>query len=90
MSGQMDKFCGLFFEIESRRLKNSKAEHINYGWCAEPVQSTMYSAESYTAPAQQVMVAAPTMQPVVTIEQEQTEYSQMPFAPAGDGEECPF
>jgi archaellum biogenesis ATPase FlaH len=90
MSGQMDKFCGLFFEIESRRLKNSKAEHINYGWCAEPVQSTMYSAESYTAPAQPAMVAAPALQPVVTIEQEQTEYSQMPFAPAGDGEECPF
>jgi GTPase SAR1 family protein len=90
MSGQMDKFCGLFFEIESRRLKNSKAEHINYGWCAEPVQSTMYSAESYAAPAQPTIVAAPATQPVVTIEQEQTEYSQMPFAPAGDGEECPF
>lgn len=41
MSGQQDRFFGLYFEPESRRIKNTKAEHINYGWCAEPVQPSI-------------------------------------------------
>lgn len=39
----------LFFEPESRRLKNSIAENILYGWEAEPEQGTIdYQDEQYT------------------------------------------
>lgn len=38
MSGVQDKFIGLYFEPESRRIKNSVAEHIVYGWASEPTQ----------------------------------------------------
>ena len=31
----------LYFEPESRRLKNSIAEHIHYGWEEEPVQTDL-------------------------------------------------
>lgn len=41
MSGVQDKFVGLYFEPESRRIKNSIAEHIVYGWAEEPQQSHM-------------------------------------------------
>lgn len=38
MSGAQDKFFGLYFEAESRRIKNAIAEHIVYGWADEPSQ----------------------------------------------------
>jgi hypothetical protein len=31
----------LYFEPESRRLKNSIAEHIHYGWEEEPIQQSL-------------------------------------------------
>lgn len=37
----------LFFEPESRRLKNSVAEHIIYGWQEEPVQQTFEEEKTY-------------------------------------------
>jgi archaellum biogenesis ATPase FlaH len=46
MSGQQDRFFGLFYEPESRRIKNTKAEHINYGWCAEPTQQVLSAPTS--------------------------------------------
>ena len=30
----------LYYEIESKRLKNSIAEHINYGWLDQPIQQS--------------------------------------------------
>lgn len=42
--GVVDYLVGLYFEPESRRLKNSVAEHIVYGWANEPMQQTMFEA----------------------------------------------
>lgn len=38
----------LYFESESRRLKNSVAEHIVYGWQDEPTQVNFYEEPSTT------------------------------------------
>jgi archaellum biogenesis ATPase FlaH len=40
--GVVDHLVGLYYEQESRRLKNSIAEHIIYGWQEEPVQQPMF------------------------------------------------
>lgn len=39
--GVVDHFAGMYYEPESRRLKNSIAEHIVYGWEEQPVQSDL-------------------------------------------------
>lgn len=41
--GVVDYLVGMYYESESRRLKNSIAEHIHYGWedCKEEELSTM-------------------------------------------------
>ena len=39
--GVVDHLVGMFFEPESRRLKNSIAEHIVYGWEEAPTQVAM-------------------------------------------------
>lgn len=39
--GVVDHLVGMYFEMESRRLKNTIAEHIVYGWEDEPTQVTM-------------------------------------------------
>ena len=38
--GVVDHLVGMYYEVESRRLKNSVAEHIVYGWEDEPVQQS--------------------------------------------------
>ncbi len=44
--GVVDYFVGLFYEPESRRLKNSVAEHIIYGWEEVGVQSEIEYSEA--------------------------------------------
>ena len=39
--GIVDHLVGMFYEIESRRLKNSIAEHIVYSWNEDPIQETI-------------------------------------------------
>ena len=39
--GVVDHFSGMYYEPESRRLKNSIAEHIHYGWEEQPVQADL-------------------------------------------------
>lgn len=39
--GVVDYFAGMYYEPESRRLKNSVAEHIIYGWEETPTQIEM-------------------------------------------------
>lgn len=39
--GVVDYLCGMYYENESRRLKNDIAENRIYGWQDTPVQSTM-------------------------------------------------
>ena len=39
--GVVDYLVGMYYEKESRRLKNDIAENRIYGWQDNPVQSTM-------------------------------------------------
>ena len=39
--GIVDQIIGLFYENETRRIKNEIAENIVYGWKEEPVQTTL-------------------------------------------------
>ena len=39
--GIVDHLCGMYYEVESRRLKNSVAEHIVYNWEEQPSQGTL-------------------------------------------------
>lgn len=42
--GVVDHLVGMYYEMESRRLKNSIAEHIVYGWASDDMpKSTQYS-----------------------------------------------
>ena len=42
--GVVDHLVGMYYEMESRRLKNSIAEHIVYGWASDDIpKSTQYS-----------------------------------------------
>lgn len=43
--GIVDHLVGMYFEMESRRLKNTVAEHIVYGWQEEPEQGSMCMPE---------------------------------------------
>lgn len=47
--GVVDHLVGLYFEPESRRLKNSVAEHIVYGWASEPMQQPMFANDQISA-----------------------------------------
>lgn len=38
--GVIDLFVGMYFEVESRRLKNEISENIVYGWQEQPAQLT--------------------------------------------------
>jgi RecA-family ATPase len=51
MSGQQDKFFGLYFEPESRRIKNTKAEHIIYGWADEKVEQQYIPLQQTSTPS---------------------------------------
>lgn len=44
--GVVDYVVGMYFEVESRRLKNSISEHIIYGWQEEPLQQSFIPDES--------------------------------------------
>lgn len=39
--GVVDALIGLYYENESRRIKNDETENIVYGWREEPVQATL-------------------------------------------------
>lgn len=47
--GVVDFLVGMYYENESRRLKNTIAEHIVYGWQEEP-QQVEYEEEEYSYP----------------------------------------
>lgn len=48
--GIVDHLVGMFFEIESRRLKNDIAEHMIYGWQEEPIQQDIYEPQEERFP----------------------------------------
>lgn len=40
--GVVDYLVGMYYELETKRFKNSKAEHTIYGWEERPVQSAIF------------------------------------------------
>ena len=47
MLGVQDYLVGMYYESESRRLKNEISEHIIYGWEELPIQTSMFAQNSY-------------------------------------------
>lgn len=39
--GIVDYLVGMYYEVETKRFKNSVAEHIVYGWEEEPIQQSL-------------------------------------------------
>ena len=74
MWGVVDLMVGVYYELESRRFKNSAIEDMRYGWEAEPVQQAMNFTASQPQPQVQV-------QQVFTPDE--------PF-PQSDTDEAPF
>ena len=48
--GVVDLLVGMYFEVESRRLKNEVAEHIVYGWNEEYTQTTIVQVQENEDP----------------------------------------
>lgn len=46
--GIVDHLVGMYYELESRRLKNSVAEYVVYNWQDDPVQQTIPSEDIST------------------------------------------
>lgn len=46
--GVVDLLVGMYYEIETKRFKNHKAEHIIYGWEEQPIQQTIPKVEMST------------------------------------------
>ena len=44
--GIVDHLVGMYYEMESRRLKNSIAEHVVYGWASDDMQTSIQYSES--------------------------------------------
>ena len=47
MLGVQDYLVGMYYEYESRRLKNEISEHIIYGWEEQPQQTSAFTQNSY-------------------------------------------
>lgn len=47
MLGVQDYFVGMYYENESRRLKNEISEHIIYGWEEQPQQTSAFTQNAY-------------------------------------------
>lgn len=72
--GVVDLLVGTYFEIETKRFKNDKAEHIVYGWQELPKQTPIlneYDYHSFNG-------------------YQQEPGDGMPFAPAVENEQSPF
>ena len=47
MLGVQDYLVGMYYESESRRLKNEISEHIIYGWEELPIQTSVFAQNTY-------------------------------------------
>lgn len=47
MLGVQDYLVGMYYEYESRRLKNEISEHIIYGWEEQPKQTSAFTQNAY-------------------------------------------
>lgn len=48
--GIMDTLFGTYYEIESRRFKNTPEENIRYGWINDGIQTNMYETQNNDMP----------------------------------------
>lgn len=85
--GNNDKYVGLYFEPESRRYKNSKAENIHYDWEEhyeeytvpeepQPLPTTIQPNQSFDTP----------IEPMYTQEEDDAYWGQF----RNDTDNCPF
>ena len=47
MLGVQDYLVGMYYENESRRLKNEISEHIIYSWEEHPQQTSAFTQNAY-------------------------------------------
>lgn len=61
--GVVDHICGMYYEIESRRFKNTPDEYIHYGWEEQPIQQSIpyepQYVQEFPQPGQGMPFAAP-------------------------------
>lgn len=90
--GVVDYNVGMYYEPESRRLKNSKAEHIVYGWQedAVAVQQTITAPPTQVEQLQSYTTPQPALQPAPAFTPVYEDNGSMPFAPMSADEEVPF
>ena len=42
--GVVDYLVGMYYEVESRRFKNNRAEYVVYGWQEQPKQAELFQS----------------------------------------------
>lgn len=52
MYGVVDSICGMYYEVESRRFKNSNEEYIHYGWEEQGSQQSIPYEQPQEQPTQ--------------------------------------
>lgn len=52
MYGVVDSICGMYYEVESRRFKNSNEEYIHYGWEEQGSQQSIPYEQPQEQPPQ--------------------------------------
>ena len=52
MFGVVDSICGMYYEVESRRFKNSNEEYIHYGWEEQGSQQSIPYEQQQEQPPQ--------------------------------------
>ena len=55
MYGVVDSICGMYYEVESRRFKNSNEEYIHYGWEEQGSQQSIPYEQPQEQPPQPSM-----------------------------------
>lgn len=58
--GIVDKVCGMYYEIESRRFKNTNEEYIHYGWEEQGSQQSIPYDQSQEVKPENDMPFAPS------------------------------
>lgn len=87
MSGAQDKFIGLYYEAESRRIKNERAEHINYGWLEHPKSQPIFTPD--TAPSYEMNSPSGTVLPK-SFQEDAEPWNDADFCKPLDEDEIPF
>ena len=47
--GNQDVFIPLYYEVESKRLKNERSENVIYGWCSDKPEEQLPTLADFTA-----------------------------------------